>query len=78
MDIVITVLVFFSIIIIHEFGHYITARIFKMNVDDAYNILSDLGYKEDEVMDVYAKLMFDLSDGNWIEITCNKGKIIVY
>lgn len=34
MDIVITILVFFSIIIIHEFGHYITARIFKMNVDE--------------------------------------------
>lgn len=34
MDIIITLLVFFSIIIIHEFGHYISARIFKMNVEE--------------------------------------------
>ncbi len=34
MDIVITILVFFSIIIIHELGHFIAARIFKMNVDE--------------------------------------------
>ncbi len=34
MDIVITVLVFFSIIIIHELGHFAAARIFKMNVDE--------------------------------------------
>lgn len=34
MDIVITILVFFSIIIIHELGHFITARAFGMNVDE--------------------------------------------
>lgn len=34
MDIVITLLVFFSIIIIHELGHFAAARIFKMNVDE--------------------------------------------
>lgn len=34
MDIVITILVFFSIIIIHELGHFTAARIFKMNVDE--------------------------------------------
>ncbi len=34
MDIVITILVFFSIIIIHELGHFAAARIFKMNVDE--------------------------------------------
>ena len=34
MDIVITLLVFFTIILIHEFGHFISARIFGMNVDE--------------------------------------------
>ncbi len=34
MDIVITILVFFSIIIIHELGHFVAARIFRMNVDE--------------------------------------------
>ena len=34
MDIVITILVFFSIIIIHELGHFVAARIFNMNVDE--------------------------------------------
>ncbi len=34
MDIVIALLVFFSIIIIHELGHFTAARIFKMNVDE--------------------------------------------
>lgn len=34
MDIVITLLVFFTIILIHEFGHFISARIFGMRVDE--------------------------------------------
>ncbi len=34
MDIVITILVFFAIIIIHELGHFTAARIFKMNVEE--------------------------------------------
>lgn len=32
MDILITILTFFFIILFHEFGHFIAARIFKMNV----------------------------------------------
>lgn len=34
MDIVITILVFFAIIIIHELGHFTAARIFGMTVDE--------------------------------------------
>lgn len=34
MNIVITILVFFAIIIIHELGHFTAARIFKMRVDE--------------------------------------------
>ncbi len=34
MDIVITVLVFFAIILIHELGHFTAARIFGMTVDE--------------------------------------------
>ncbi|MGN0656919.1 MAG: M50 family metallopeptidase [Ruminiclostridium sp.] len=34
MDIVITILVFFSIILIHELGHFTAARIFGMNVSE--------------------------------------------
>ena len=34
MDIVITILVFFSIILIHELGHFVAARIFGMNVSE--------------------------------------------
>jgi len=34
MDIVIVLLVFFGIILIHELGHFIAARIFKMNVEE--------------------------------------------
>lgn len=34
MDIVITILVFFGIIIIHELGHFTAARIFKMTIDE--------------------------------------------
>ncbi len=32
LNVLITILVFFSIIIIHEFGHFITAKIFRMNI----------------------------------------------
>lgn len=34
MDIVIILLVFFGIILIHELGHFVAARIFNMNVDE--------------------------------------------